>query len=124
MKKILIVEDEEAIGKIMQEELEDHDFKVMLINEGGQAVFDAVKGFAPDIILLDLQLPKMSGMDMLKHFKSENETKAIPIIIISNMDKDEDIQNSLALGAADYFVKSQHPVREVVEKVRKYVTSQ
>ena len=121
MKKILIIEDEEALGKILQEELGDEGFETKLVLEGGKAVFDAVKSFHPNLILLDLLLPKMSGMDILKELKSDPEDKMIPIIVLSNLDQDEDIKKSLALGAEDYFVKSQHPVKEVIEKIKHYI---
>lgn len=123
MKKILIVEDEEALGKILKEELVDHGFDAELVVEGGQAVFDAAAKFHPDLILLDLLLPKMHGLDTLKELKANAASKPIPVIILSNLEQDEDIKRSLSLGAVDYFVKSQHPMREVIEKVKYYIMS-
>lgn len=121
MKKILIVEDEEALGKILEEELNDHGFQAKLVIEGGQAVFDMVKSFHPDLVLLDLLLPKMHGLEILKALKSDVEAKMLPVIILSNLDQDEDIKNSLKLGASDYFIKSQHPIKEVIEKIKHYI---
>ncbi len=123
MKKILIVEDEEALGKILEEELNEYGFEAKLITEGGQMVFDTVKAFRPDLILLDLLLPKMHGLDVLKELKSNPENKLMPVIILSNLDQDEDIKKAIMLGSQDYFVKSQHPIKEVIEKIKHYIVA-
>ena len=123
MNKILIVEDEEALGMTLKEELADNGFVTELVPEGGQAVFDAVGRFHPNLILLDVMLPKMNGLEILKHLKSDAEMSRIPVIMLTSMEQDETIKEASSLGAADYFVKSRHPLKEVIEKVKLYITS-
>jgi CheY-like chemotaxis protein len=72
----------------------------------------------PDIILLDLVLPKRSGFDLLSMLKQDPELKNIPIFILSNLAEDESLKKALQMGAEDYFVKAQHPINEIVEKVK------
>ena len=72
----------------------------------------------PDLIILDLILPGKHGLEVLKEMKEDADLKATPVIVLSNLDTDADIKEALRLGAADYFVKAQHPIAEVVEKVK------
>jgi DNA-binding response OmpR family regulator len=114
--KILIAEDEESLVKVFREKFEREKFTVEFVMVG-DLVLSAVKKFMPDIILLDIILPKKTGLVILKELKDDPEVKHIPIIMISNLDGDEQIKESIKLGAIDYLVKSQHPINEVVEKV-------
>lgn len=115
--KILIVEDEEALAKVLEEKFQNEEFKTA-IARNGEAVLPLAKSFQPDIVILDLILPKKHGLEVLKELKSDAELKTIPVIVLSNLEGDEDIKKALSLGAADYFVKTQHPLKEIVEKVR------
>jgi DNA-binding response OmpR family regulator len=115
--KILIVEDEEALAQVLKEKFEKEDFEVKIVVDGETAL-PLVKSFMPDMVLLDLILPKKSGVEVLKEMKLEEDIKDIPVIILSNLSEDEDIKEGLALGAKDYFVKTQHPINEVIEKVK------
>ena len=118
--KILIVEDEKALSEVLSDEFESHDFKVEVAEDGEEAL-EKVKSFGPDLILLDLLLPKKDGFEVLETIKADQKLKAIPVIILSNLGQDEEIKRGLLLGAKDYFVKTQHPLKEVVEKVKHYL---
>lgn len=118
--KILIVEDEEILAKVLGEKFEDNDFKVSIASDGEVALTMAHK-IKPDIILLDIMLPKLDGMEVLAQLKTDEELKNIPVIMLSNLNDDEKIKQSLAMGAVDYMTKIQHPVNEIIEKVNKYV---
>ncbi|MFA6297441.1 MAG: response regulator [Candidatus Paceibacterota bacterium] len=118
--KILIVEDEEILVKVLQEKFQKENFKVEFTTEGDM-VLPLAKKFNPDIILLDILLPKMNGLDVLTNLKFDEDLKNIPVIIISNIDEDQKIKQALELGAVDYLIKSQHPINEVVEMVNKHV---
>lgn len=118
--KILIVEDEEILMKVLREKLEKEKFIVDAVSEG-DLVFDTVKSFKPDLVLLDVVLPKKDGLQVLEQLKSSIEFPNIPVIMLSNLGDDEKIKEALKLGAADYLVKSQHPMNEVVEKIRNYL---
>lgn len=118
--KILIVEDEEEIAWIWKEELRTKNYKIKIAKDGEEAL-KLAKSFRPDIILLDLLLPKKSGLDVLQELKADSDLKIIPVVVISNLADDESIKRALTLGAVDYFVKTQHSIYEVVEKVQKYI---
>lgn len=72
----------------------------------------------PDVIVLDLLLPKKNGFEVLEALKKNETLKMIPVIVVSNLGEDSDIKRSLSLGAADYYVKSEHPINEIVEKIQ------
>lgn len=76
------------------------------------------RSFKPEVIALDLVLPKKNGFTVLKELKEDAEMKSIPVIVISNLGEDSDIKRVIFLGAVDYFIKSQHPINEIVEKVK------
>ena len=119
--KILIVEDEQVLSKVLEEKFDKAGFDTKVSSDGEVAILDA-KSFLPSIIILDLVLPKKSGFEVLKAVKADPETQAIPIIVVSNLGEDGDIKMALSLGAKDYFVKSQHPINEIVEKVKIAIT--
>lgn len=118
--KILIVEDEEILGKVLEEKFEDNDFKVSIAKDG-ESVLPMAKKFNPDIILLDLILPKLDGLEVLAKLKSDEDLRDIPVIMLSNLNEDDKIKQALNLGAVDYMTKIQHPINEVIDKVNKYV---
>ena len=115
--KILLVEDEEILIKVLEEKLEKEKFTVQTATDGESAV-PMAKSFKPDLILLDIVLPKKDGMLILEELKADPELSPIPVIIISNLGEDENIKRALKLGAVDYLVKTQHPINEVVERVK------
>jgi len=115
--KVLIIEDEEALRKVLEEKMEHAGFEVFGAKDGVEGS-DMAKSKNPDIVLLDLILPKRSGFDVLGMLKGDPELKDIPVIVLSNLAEDENLKKALQMGAEDYFVKSQHPINEVVEKVK------
>lgn len=84
----------------------------------GQAGFDAATANPPDIILLDIIMPKLDGFTVLKQLREQDATKEVPIILLTNLGQDEDIKKGKELGATDYFVKANHTPAEVVNKVK------
>lgn len=118
--RILIVEDEKSLVEILKEEFKGHGYDVDIAIDGEQAMERMIEK-KPDLVLLDLLLPKKDGFAVMHDMKLDESLKNIPIVIISNLGQDEEIKRGLALGAIDYFVKSQHPLKEIVEKVRKYL---
>lgn len=119
--KILIIEDEEALAKVLKEKLEKEGYEVEVVDNGGEAFAVAEKA-RPNIIILDLILPKKDGFEVLAELKSHVELKLIPVVVLSNLGEDEHIKRALSLGASDYFVKTQHPLLEIVEKVKTQLT--
>lgn len=118
--KILIVEDEDVLARVLQEKFEGEKFKVTLAKDGS-GVLPMVKKNKPDAILLDIMLPKVDGLEVLALLKEDEDLKDIPVIVMSNLNSDEKIKKALELGAVDYMIKTQHPIKEVVEKVNEYI---
>lgn len=121
-KKILIVEDEEMLLKVLNEQFEKAGFEVSVASDGEKAL-ESLEKSIPDLVLLDIILPKMNGFDVLKAIKENPNTKDIPVIIISNLGQDTDIKQAIKLGAVDYFIKAQHPIFEIIEKVDKFLST-
>lgn len=119
MKKILIAEDEEILLNVLKDRFEAEDWEVSTAKDGEEAI-EAIKKHNFDLVLLDLLMPKKDGFEVLKEIKGDPEFKNLPIIVLSNLGSDDDIKKALSLGANDYFVKTQHPMSEVIEKSKKY----
>ena len=120
MSHILVVEDEEFLVRALKDNLESEGYTVSVAMDG-EAAFTELEKRKPDLILLDLLLPKKNGFDVLKEIKENLEWKLVPVVILSNLGEDSEIKRALDLGANDYFVKSQHPIQEVIDKVREYL---
>ncbi|MFH1575350.1 MAG: response regulator [Candidatus Nealsonbacteria bacterium] len=118
MKKILLVEDESALQKTLGDVLDQEGYKVMSALDG-EAGLKMAKAEIPDLILLDLILPKMHGFEVLKMLKSDESTKDIPIIVLTNLESMGDIEKALELGATTYLVKASYTLEEVVSKIKK-----
>lgn len=120
MNRILIVEDEEFLIRALIDNFEAEGFTVASAENGDEAIIQ-IKKQKPDLVLLDLLLPKKDGFSVLEDMKANLDWNLIPIIVLSNLGGDEQIKRALEMGADDYFVKSQHPIEEVVEKVKEYL---
>lgn len=117
MKKVLIVEDDRDINAILSEELTKAGFSTYSVFEGGAAVFSAADECRPDIIVLDLILPRMYGWEVLGKLKNSPRHGSVPVVILSNLDRDEELKRCLTLGAADFIIKNQHAIKEVIQKI-------
>jgi len=118
MKKILFIEDESVLQKALGDILKQKGYE-MISALNGEIGFNLAKAEKPDLILLDLVLPKMHGFEVLKKLKEESETKEIPVIVLTNLERMEDVGQAVKLGAASYLVKAQYTIEEVMEKVKK-----
>lgn len=116
-KKILIVEDEKNMRDSLQEAFEEGDFEV-LTEEDGENVVEIVKEEEPDIILLDIILPKKDGFEVLSELKADIDTKSVPVVLSTNLSDPSDIQKALDYGATTYLVKSNYSLEDIVKKVR------
>lgn len=116
-KTILLVEDEEAMQKTFREVLEEDGFNVLSALNGEDG-FSIAKENHPNLIMLDLILPRKDGFEVLKSLKAEDSTKDIPVIILTNLEGSADIEKALELGAKTYLVKANYSLDEVVRKVR------
>jgi len=119
--RILIAEDEDTLRNVLKDRFESEGWDVFIAKDGEEAT-DSIKKNSLDLVLLDLLMPKKDGFEVLSEIRSVAELKTLPIIVLSNLGGDEDIKKALALGANDYFVKTQHPMSEVVEKAKAYIS--
>ncbi|MCD6402658.1 response regulator [bacterium] len=118
MKKILFIEDESALQKTFGEILSQEGFK-MISALDGETGLNLAKKEKPDLILLDLILPKLHGFEVLKRLKGDSETKEIPIIVLTNLEEIADVEKAIELGATTYLVKANYSLEEVVQKIKK-----
>lgn len=118
MKKILFVEDESVLQKTFEKTLREEGYE-MISALDGETGFNLAKKEKPDLILLDLILPKINGFEVLKKLREDPETKEIPVIILTNLERMSDIDKALELGATTYLVKVDYSLEEVVEKIKK-----
>ena len=118
--KILIIEDDQRINKVYTAKLSIEGIEVSTAldgEEGLRRIYDE----KPDLILLDLMLPKKSGFEILKEIKKDEKIKDIPVLILSNLAQEKEIEEGLALGAQDYLVKPEISLSEVVDKVKEWI---
>src|SRR3989338_2634005 len=117
MKKILIIEDDSLLGSALKKKLVDEGLKVVLAPDGAIG-FEQIKSFQPDLILLDILLPKMNGYEILEAKQKDPSIASIPVIVVSNSGQPVEIDRVMAFGVKDYLVKSQFDPEEVLVKVR------
>ena len=121
MKKILFIEEESALQKTFGEILSQEGYEMISALDGEIGLRLAnppAGGKKPDLILLDLVLPKIHGFEVLKQLKKDKETKDIPVIVLTNLEGIGDVDKALGLGATTYLVKAQYGLEEVVEKIK------
>lgn len=107
-KKVLVVEDELAIAKLIKYVLENAGFDVTLIHEG-DAALSAIKKVSPDIMVLDLMLPVLSGFDILTHMEGKGVLKDTPVIVLTCRGQEEDKSKAMRLGASEFMTKPFSP---------------
>lgn len=115
--KILIVEDDEFLSGMYITKFTMEGFHVVFAEDGELGVLKA-KEELPRLILLDILLPKKNGFEVLQLLKSEDQTKSIPVILLTNLSQEDDIKKGYELGAVDYLVKAYNIPSEVVKKVK------
>ncbi len=122
--KILIAEDEQILANVLKDELDEVGFETFIAANGLKALkVMKTKSTRPNLLLLDILMPVMDGFQVLEEMKKDSvdNLSEIPVIVLSNLGQDDEIKKAIQLGAADYFVKSQHPISEVVEKVQGFL---
>lgn len=116
IKKILIVEDEKSMATALKLKLDNTKIVATIAFDGKEAM-NALKTEKFDLIILDIVMPKMDGFSFLKKLKKEK--KKIPVIVVSNLSQNEDIEMAKKLGAIKYFVKSETPIINIINSVIK-----
>lgn len=117
MKKILFIEDEPTLQKTVGEILKQEGYQVVSALDG-EAGVRLAESQQPNLILLDIILPKMNGFEVLERLKSNENTKEIPVIVLTNLEEMKDVEKALALGATTYLVKANYSLEDVISKVK------
>lgn len=115
--RILIVEDDQFLRELIVQKLTKENFDIVEAQDGEEGI-KMIQTENPDIVLLDLILPGIDGFEVLSRAKNDPKTAHVPIIILSNLGQEEDVQRGLQLGAVDYMVKAHFTPGEIVERVR------
>ena len=119
-KTALVVEDDNFLIKAYEAHLAKAGFHVRTALDGVEAV-ESLKKVMPDIILLDLVMPRMDGFDVLEEMQKKSEWKKIPIVVLSNLGQESDRDRSLKLGAVEYIVKSDFSLQQTVDLISKHL---
>lgn len=119
MKKILIVDDEEPIVRMYSDVLEQ-SYQVVPGRNGEEAITLAKKE-KPDLIYLDIIMPKLNGLDVLKQLKADKETSSIPVVLLTNLPKEASADKAMNLGAKDYFVKVDNTPDKINELTKQLI---
>ena len=119
-KKLLLVEDDEGLALVYVQRLEAEGFAVKHVPNGEDALSSAID-FKPDLILLDVMMPKISGFDVLDILRNTPETANIKIIMLTALGQSKDKERADELGVDDYLVKSQVVIADVVETIKRHL---
>jgi CheY-like chemotaxis protein len=116
-KLILVAEDDSFYGNVFKTKLAKEGFDVQIAVNGKKAIEMATER-VPDLMLLDLVMPVMDGFETLQNIKADEKLKGIPVIVLSNLGQDTDVEKAKKLGAKDYFVKSNVSIQKIIEIVK------
>lgn len=116
MKKVLVVDDDQALRKLYQVQLQTSGFEVVTAEDGDECLKKAESDH-PDLILLDIMMPKRDGMAALKSLKDDPKFSKIPVVMLTNFGQEDLIKNALSMGAVDYLLKYKVTPAEMAEKV-------
>ena len=117
MSKILIVEDDPLMSRMYQKIFTFEKYEVEMAGDGEEGL-EKVRKIKPTLVLLDIMMPKMNGLQVLEKLKSDPETKAIPVVILTNLAGQQDAEKALSEGAVKYIVKSEYDPKQVANMVK------
>ncbi len=119
--KILLVEDDDTLAEIYRQRLQLEGFDTCRSKDGESALQDAID-FKPDLILLDVMMPRMNGFDVLDILHSTEQTKNIRIVMLTALSQPKDAERAKELGADDFLVKSQVVISDVVDRIKHHLS--
>lgn len=120
-KKVLVVEDDFFIRDLYETEAKARGYDVISAADGEEAIVK-VKSLNPDFILLDLMLPKVDGLSVLKTVKSDPKTANVPVVIITNLEDPAKEKEAMAAGASEYLLKIKNTPSQVIDEIKKYLS--
>jgi DNA-binding response OmpR family regulator len=121
-RRILLVEDDESLASTYITRLQTEGFDVRRVANGEDALAAALN-YKPDLVVLDVMMPKVSGFDVLDILRNTPETANLKVIMLTALSLDSDVARAKALGVDDYLVKSQVVISDVVDKIRQHLTT-
>lgn len=119
-KKILFIEDEPSLQEVLTSALKKRGFEVEGALDGASGLALA-RSLKPDLVLLDLILPKMDGFEVLEKIKQDPAIKETPVIVLTNLENDQDVERVLALGAFNYLVKANYSLDNIIQKIEEAI---
>lgn len=121
-KKILIVEDDDSLANVYMTRLTAEGFMVRHVGNGEDALAAAIN-YRPDLVLLDIMMPKVSGFDVLDILRNTDKTANLKIVILSALSQDSDVDKAKQLGVDEYLIKSQTVISDVIEKIKQHLAT-
>ena len=121
-KRILIIEDEKIILDLLQKKLTKEGYEVLIAKDGKEGL-KIIKKEKPNLVLLDIIMPKMGGFEVMEEINKDKELKKIPVIVVSNSGQPVEIDRIRKLGAKDWLIKTEFDPQEVLDKVIKQIGS-
>ncbi len=118
-KKVLVVDDEDSVREIYRHEFLNNGYSVVVASDGEEGLLKAGEE-SPDIVLLDIMLPKMSGIEVLRALKENELTKKTPVLLLTNLGEETIIKEGFELGADGYLLKVSYTPSQVVDEVKKF----
>lgn len=119
-KKILLVEDDDALASVYQTRLQAEGFDVKRVPNGEDALAAALE-YQPDLTILDVMMPKVSGFDVLDILRNTPETAKLKVVMLTALSQESDKNRAKSLGADDYLVKSQVVIADVVDRIKHHL---
>jgi len=120
--KIILGEDDQFISRAYQDGLKRAGFEVIPAFDGNEVLSNLEKEL-PDLILLDIIMPEKNGFETMEEIQKNPKYKKVPVIFLSNLGQETDIEKGKAMGARDYLIKANFSIKEVVEKINEYLKS-
>lgn len=121
-KVLLIVEDDPLMQRMYQKIFTFEKYEVATASNGEEGL-EKVRGLKPTVVLLDVMMPKMNGLQVLEKIKADPETRQIPVIMLTNLAGEKDAETALMKGAVKYIVKSEHDPKQIVAMVKEIIAA-
>ncbi len=122
LQTILVVEDTDLLRRMYVDRLTQDGYRVVAAADGLEAL-NLMRSEDPDLVLLDLIMPMMSGIEVLEHSQADARLREIPVLVLSNLGQDEDIRRCIELGACDYLIKNDARPADIADKIRRILAA-
>ena len=119
-KKIVLIEDDTFISQMYSLKFRQTNYTFLVARDGSEGL-ELIKKEKPDLVLLDIILPEIDGFEILRQIKANPELQSIPVVLLTNLGQQENIQKGMAMGAKDYIIKAHYTPQEVVAKVETFL---